>query len=163
MKKKLNISYRSDNELEKKLSNLYPYEFKVDGILVKSMEGLLQSLKTNDINEKEKLWNKYGTDAWRYGQKFNNWKNNQILYWIEKPIKRESIKYQNTISHFYDCLFENDEFRKNLKKSLKYNIDHSMGCTDINNTLLTKYEYLENLEKLRIKIKEKRFYNLFNI
>lgn len=163
MKKRLDLSYRSDNELEKKLSNLYPYTFIIDGIEVKSMEGFLQSLKTPNILNKKKIWKMYGVDAWKYGQKFNNWKNNQILYWEGDMIKRESILYTQLISKAYDCLFENEDFKNNLKLSLKYKITHSIGQTDISNTLLTKEEYIQNMERLRTKIKEKRFFNLFSV
>ena len=163
MKKTLNLSYRSGIELEKKLSNLYPYTFTIDEIEVKSMEGMLQSLKTNDINEKKKLWKMYGVDAWRYGQKFNNWKDNQLLYWNGESIRRNSLLYTQLISKSYDKLFENEEFKFNLKKSMKYNLTHSIGQTDVSNTLLTKDEYIGNMERLRGKIKEKRFFNLFNL
>jgi protein GP30.3 len=163
MKKILNLSYRSGIELEKKLSNLYPYTFEIDGIEIKSIEGFLQSLKTNDINEKRKIWDMYGVEAWRYGQKFNSWKDNQLLYWNGESIRRNSLLYTQLISKSYDRLFENKEFKSNLKRSMKYKLTHSIGQTDVSNTLLTKDEYIGNMERLRGKIKEKRFFNLFNI
>lgn len=162
MKKILNLSYRSEIELEKKLSNLYPYKFTLDGHVISSMEGMLQSLKTNDIKEKKKIWEMYGVEAWRYGQKFNNWKNNQLLYWNGESIRRNSLLYTQLISKAYDELFGNSEFKSNLKRSMKYKLSHSIGQTDVSNTLLTKDEYIGNMERLRGKIKEKRFFNLFN-
>ena len=104
-------------DLEKKLSNLYPYQFQIDGIIIESIEGFLQSLKTNDIYHKQKLWKMSGGLAWKYGQQFN-WKDEQVLYWQEKEINRHSIEYEKLIEYSYDCLFKNDDFRNNLKESI---------------------------------------------
>ena len=38
-----------------KLSNLYPYRFQIDGFIMESYEGFIQSLRTNDIIQKQKL------------------------------------------------------------------------------------------------------------
>jgi len=147
------------NGLEKRLSNLYPYEFEIDGIMVKSMEGFLQSLKTNDIYHKQKLWNLSGGLAWKYGQQFD-WKEKQTLYWQGKEINRKSEEYKKLIEYSYDCLFKNEQFVLNLKESIGYNLNHTIGNTDPHKTILTKNEFLYNLNRLRIKL---RFYNLFDI
>lgn len=164
MKKKiLDLSYRSDNELEKGLSNLYPYKFDIDGYKMESWEGFIQSLKTPCLEEKKVLWSLSGINAWKYGQKFNNWKDTQKITWNNKVYERESKEYQDLIKYSYDCLFENEDFQKMLKKSLKYNIKHSIGNHDPKQTMLTEEEYISNLERLREKIKEKRYFNIFNL
>ncbi len=161
MKKVLDLHYRSENKLAKSLSNLYPYIFIMEGYSLKSMEGFLQSLKTNNTNEKVKIWGMHGVGCWKYGQQFNNWKDNQILYWDEKPIHRHSEEYDLLIQKAYDSLLENEEFYENLRKSIGYKLTHSMGKTDKSDSLLTKYEYIDNMNRIRDKIKTKRFFNLF--
>ncbi|MDY0270794.1 hypothetical protein [Trichloromonas sp.] len=147
-------------DLEKKLSNLYPYEFEIDGVIIKSMEGFLQSLKTNDIYHKQKLWKLSGGLAWKYGQQFN-WKEKQTLYWQNKEINRHSNEYQKLIEYSYDRLFKNKEFVSNLKESIGHDLNHTIGNTNPYKTVLTKYEFLDNLNRLRDKLKPERFYNLF--
>lgn len=162
MKNILDISYQNDG-LSKRLSNLYPYEFEIDGYKMKSWEGFIQSLKTPDIELKKQLWGMYGYKAWKSGQKINWW-DKQELYWITKPIKRESNEYTELITRSYDCLYkQNKEYRKALKESLPYKLDHKIGKVGKSNTLLTKSEYLFQLDRLRNKIKSRNFYNLMNL
>jgi len=150
------------NGLEKRLSNLYPYEFEIDGIIMQSMEGFLQSLKTDDIYHKQKLWDLSGGLAWKYGQQFN-WKEKQLLNWQGEQINRHSEKYEKLIKYSYESLFKNEQFILNLKESIGYELNHSIGNTNPYKTILTKNEFLFNLNKLRDKLKPPRFYNLFDI
>lgn len=161
----IDISYNSKistNGLERRLSNLYPYEFTIDGYVMTSWEGFIQSLKTPDIRIKEKLWGLYGYQAWKQGQNINWW-DKQEVYWVDKPIDRHSDEYTDLITYSYNCLFEqNEEFRDTLKESIRYKLDHSKGKTNKSETLLTKGEYLEQMNRLRDKLKPNRFFNLFN-
>lgn len=164
MKKIIDISYNSKistNELERRLSNLYPYEFIIDGYKMTSWEGFIQSLKTPDIKIKQKLWGLYGYQAWKQGQNINWW-DKQEVYWIDKPIDRHSEEYIELITKSYDLLFEqNEDFRNTLKESLDYKLIHSKGKSDKSKTMLTEKEYLYQLNRLKNKIKPKRFFNLF--
>lgn len=47
----IDIHFRGEN-LEKSLSNLYPYQFDFDGITYASMEAFFGSLRTPDFIEK---------------------------------------------------------------------------------------------------------------
>lgn len=160
----INISYNSKvstNGLEKRLSNLYPYEFIIDDYKMSSWEGFIQSLKSPDLNVKEKLWGLYGYQAWKQGQNINWWEKQEV-YWIDTPIDRHSDEYTKLITYSYDCLFnQNEEFRNSLKESIGYKLDHTKGKTNKSETLLTKGEYLYQMERLRDKLKPKRFFNLF--
>jgi len=163
MKKVLDLHYRSENELAKSLSNLYPYTFMMDGYVIKSMEAFLQSIKVYDMNEKCNIWGMHGVKCWKYGQEFNNWKNTQILYDnFGRPVYRHSKEYDFLIQRAFDALFKNEDFKARLKESLPYNISHSMGKTDKNDSVLTKEEYINNMERLRDQLRERRFFNLFN-
>ena len=162
----INIRYTSEEStdnlnLERRLSNLYPYKFNIDGIEVSSMEGFLQSLKTNDDELKETLWTMHGYMAWKYGQNIDWW-STQTLYWMGRSIRRQSDDYIRLITRAYDCLFSNEDFKDAIIKSLPYKIDHSIGKTNRTRTLLTKSEYLGQLERLRDIVRPKRkFFGLF--
>jgi len=169
MKKQIiDISYNckepiNELNLERKLSNLYPYPFKMDGILIESWEGFIQSLKTPDKLIKRELWKLHGYQAWKQGQKIPWWED-QIVYWIETPIERQSKEYTNLITKSYDNLFEcNADFRKVLELSLPYKLDHSKGKTDKSRTLLTRKEYLFQMERLRKELRPNKFFNLMDL
>jgi hypothetical protein len=167
-KKTLDISYNSKENisglgLEKRLSNLYPYEFEMDGVKFSSWEGFIQSLKTPDVDVKRELWEKHGYQAWKSGQKISWWEKQEV-YWLTEPIDRHSTQYDILITKSYDCLYnQNEEFRKAIKESLPYKIDHSKGKTSKDKTLLTKKEYIEQLERLRKMAKPNRLFNLMNL
>lgn len=158
----IDIHYTGEG-LEKKLSNLYPYRFEIDGVIVESMEGFLQSLKCKNIDNKKTLWGMHGYKCWKYGQSFNQWKDDQLVYWNGQKIDRQSDEYTKLIERAFDCLFQNQDFKENLRLSLKDEVDHSKGKTDKKDSLLTKKEYIDNLNRLRDKLRPKRFYDLFNL
>lgn len=158
----LNIRFKNEG-LERKLSNLYPYTFIIDECEMESMEGFIQSLRTSDLLLKKNLWNKSGYNAWKLGQNIN-WTDKQELYWITTPINRHSDEYINLFNKAYDCLFEqNEEFKNNLKESIPYKLEHTIGTSNINKTLMTRLEFLNQLNRLRNKLTERKYYNLFEI
>lgn len=149
--------------LEKKLSNLYPYQFKIDGYIIKSFEGFIQSLKTPDNDIKKYLWSLHGFKAWKTGQKLVWWEKQQV-YWNGETIDRKSKKYDELITRSYNLLFEqNEDFRNNLKSSLPFKLDHSIGKCGKTKTLLTKSEFLYQLNRLRKKFKSNNFFDLMNL
>ncbi len=169
MKKQIiNISYNSKENtdclsLEKRLSNLYPYKFKMDGNLIESWEGFIQSLKTPDNKLKQHLWTLHGYQAWKQGQKISWWEKQEV-YWNNTPIDRHSKDYTNLITLSYDRLFEqNVDFRKALEDSLPYKLDHSKGKTDKHQTMLTKKEYIYQMERLRKQLRPNKFFNLMDL
>jgi len=157
----LDIRFKNGG-LSSKLSNLYPYRFEIDGFIMESYEGFIQSLRTNNIIEKQKLWKMYGYPAWKYAQQFD-WTIEQKLYWNDKEYDRHSNEYTELIKYSYDCLFENIDFKNSLKESIGDNLDHSIGSTNPYKTILTKKEFLDNLNRLRDKLNPPKFYNLFDI
>lgn len=169
MKKQVvDISYNckepiNDLLLERRLSNLYPYQFKMDGILIESWEGFIQSLKTPDRTLKRHLWTLHGYQAWKQGQKIPWWEKQEV-YWLDKPIDRHSKQYTDLITKSYDRLFEqNSDFRKALEESLPYKLDHSKGKTQKHQTMLTKKEYLFQMERLRKELRPNKFFNLMDL
>lgn len=157
----LDIRFKNGG-LSSKLSNLYPYRFQIDGFIMESYEGFIQSLRTNDIIQKQKLWKMSGYPAWKYAQQFD-WTIDQKLYWNGEEYDRHSNEYTELIKYSYDCLFQNVDFKNSLKESIGDSLDHSIGGTNPYKTILTKKEFLDNLNRLRDKITPPRFYNLFDI
>lgn len=64
------------------LSNVAPHIFVMDGIACDSMEGFLQSLKTDNQAEQINICQKVGFDAKHSGHVYNSqWKQTQTLHW----------------------------------------------------------------------------------
>jgi hypothetical protein len=71
------------------------------------------------------------------------------LYWQGKRINRLSDEYQKLLDRAYDALSENVNFQAALKASLPYMLTHSIGKTDMRKTVLTEYELISRLERIR--------------
>jgi hypothetical protein len=72
------------------------------------------------------------------------------LYWLGKPIKRESQEYQDLLDRAYQAMFDqSDSFRRALKASGNSTLTHSMGRTSPKETVLTVREFCSRLTKLR--------------
>lgn len=161
MKEKLDIKFKN-GELSSELSNLYPYRFVYGGYEMASMEGFLQSLKTQELSVKIPIFDTFGYEAWKNGQRFN-WQEKQELYWIETPINRHSKEYIKLISSAYDALYEqNEHYRDAIQRSLEYKLDHSIGNTDSKMTIMTRKEYLYQMNRMQKKAKNK-FFDLSSI
>ena len=100
MKNTIDIHFKGEN-LEKRLSNLYPYQFEFDGITYASMEAFFGSLRTPDFIEKQKLYSTFGIDSW----------------YKDKTINRHSTEYDELITAIFDALFTNEEFKQALRES----------------------------------------------
>lgn len=154
----IDIHFRGEN-LEKSLSNLYPYQFDFDGISYASMEAFFGSLRTHDFNEKQKLYLTYGLDSWYKGHKFS-WYEKQEVYYKDKIIKRHSSEYEDLITNAFDALFTNEDFKQALKESGDSKLTHRIGKTAKDKTLLTRKEFIGHLNRLRTKLNERKFFDL---
>jgi len=145
----IECTFRSDAS-GRKLSNLYPYKFDLDGFHCASMEGFLQSLKTDTPGFNAALRDMSGIKAWKEGQAFTTkWQKTQTLWWQHKPYNRQSPGYQNLIKRAYDALALNEEFAKNLMLTGDDELAHSIGNNDSALTVLTQAEFLYNLYRVR--------------
>ena len=158
MKNTINIRFRGIN-LEKRLSNLYPYQFEFDGITYASMEAFFGSLRTPDFIEKQKLYSTYGMDSWYKGHRFS-WYEKQEVYYKDKTINRDSREYENLITAAFDALFTNEEFKQALRESGNCKLTHTIGKTAKGKTLLTRKEFIGHLNRLRTKLNERKFFDL---
>lgn len=134
------------------LSNFAPHPFTLDGVEISSMEGFLQSLKFQSEDMAKYVCTLVGYAAKKKGQN-KNWKVTQTLYWLGKPIKRESKEYQDLLDRAYQAMFDqSDSFRRALKASGNSTLTHSMGRTNERETVLTVREFCSRLTKLRSKL-----------
>jgi hypothetical protein len=158
MRSTINIRFRGEN-LEKRLSNLYPYQFEFDGITYASMEAFFSSLRTPDFTEKQKLYTTYGLDSWYKGHKFS-WNEKQEVYYKDKAINRHSTDHENLITAAFDALCTNEDFKQALRESGNCKLTHTIGKTAKDKTLLTRKEFISHLNQLRTKLNERKFFDL---
>lgn len=129
------------------LSNLYPNEFLIDGMVCASMEGFLQALTHSDPIRRSFIITQYGTMA----KSMSNpgWKDRQLLYWNGQLYDRHEPEYQELLDRAYSALFTNHEFRQALRNTGNKKIVHTIGNHDPLRTILTEYEFCSRLELLR--------------
>lgn len=150
-KVKLDITSHSEYPINL-LSNFAETDFIFDGIKIKSMEGFLQSLKTNSTEAQEYICQLNGLQAKGMGKKLNKQRNYdfQNLYWRGKLINRNSEEYQNLLKKVYFARYQQDDnFRFALEYTKNYTLTHELGGTNPKRTLLTQEEFINNLNVLR--------------
>ena len=130
------------------LSNFAPHPFVIDEINCSSMEGFLQSLKFKSPEMQKEVYKLVGYAAKKKGYN-KNWYQNQILFWKGKEIKRESEEYQTLLDRAYTSLYKNTKFRKALEATHDAKITHTIGRSNIRETVLTKNEFCSRLTELR--------------
>lgn len=140
---------------ESALSNFAPHPFTIDGIECNSMEGFLQSLKFENPDMQKEVCKLVGKQAKFKGKK-KKWWRFQTLYWKGVSYKRDSEEYQILITRAYDCLFENQGFRKALQATGNSTLTHSMGKNKITETVLTEREFMKQLNRLRNKLEDSK-------
>jgi len=134
------------------LSNFSPFAFEIDGVQCNSMEGFLQSLKFADPNQQKEVCMLVGYAAKKAG-KGKNWQDTQTLWWRGKPFKRDSQQYQDLLDWAYMELRKNKDFQKALLDSGNELLTHSIGKSDITQTVLTEHEFCSRLMYLRQSLK----------
>lgn len=130
------------------LSNFAPHPFEMDGVTCASMEGFLQALKFKEPHMQKYVCSLIGRMAKGKG-KNKNWQQNQTLYWNGVEYRRDSLEYRNLIERAYTELGKNTSFRQALLSTHDAKLTHSMGRSNIKETVLTEREFIRNLERLR--------------
>ncbi len=145
----IHCDYRSTG-LAHQLSNLCNYEFELDGIKLGSMEAFLQSIKFVTDAEKQLVYPLYGVACFRAGQKGNAWKMTQTLQWNGVWYQRSSNEYQQLLERAYDALCaQSKPFRQALRQSEGRELRHDFGKTNMQDSVLTRIEYIYQLYRLR--------------
>lgn len=134
------------------LSNFAAHEFYIDNVKCSSMEGFLQSLKFRSIKKQEQVCLLLGKDAKNSTRRTLaqiRWRITHNLYWQGERINRFSDEYQKLLDKAYEALSKNPGFQKALRDASSYALTHSIGKTNKRKTVLTKYEFISRLERLR--------------
>ena len=134
------------------LSNFAEHPFVLDGVECQSMEGFLQSLKFRNPQKQRQvclLSGKAAKNAAKHTFSGLRWKITGKLYWQGKTRKRLSDEYQILLDRAYDELYKNEGFRAALKSTDGLILCHSIGRKDRRKTVLTEYEFISRLERLR--------------
>ncbi len=134
------------------ISNFAEYEFYVDGVKCKSMEGFLQSLKFKSKTKQKQVCLLSGAEAknsTRHIFAQLRWRITHKLYWQGRKMCRFSDEYQKLLDKAYKELCENAGFICALKNTGDYELTHSIGETDTRKTVLTEYEFVSRLIKIR--------------
>jgi len=125
------------------------------------MEGLLQSLKFKNPEMQKFVCTLVGFKAKMKG-KNKNWYVSQTLWWNGQPIDRHSQEYQDLLDSAYESLSQNKSFRKALLTTTGI-LTHSIGKSNVSETILTKSEFCGRLIKIREKLKtENKFIEIKN-
>lgn len=133
-----------------RLSNFTKRSFTFDEIPCRSIEGVLQSFKFEKPCEQKIVCGLWGSQAKLAGDLKADWKATQTLYWNERSYQRDSKEYQELITRLYTEVYrQNEQFRRDIKKSVKYNLVHSIGNSDPRDTVLTESEFIEQLVALQ--------------
>ena len=151
----LDLGYRNGG-LGKALSNLFSYPFVLDGVKCGGIEGFLQSLKFEGIEEQDMIAPLTGFEAYKVGQIANDdWRSVQTLWWRGKAYKRLSKGYHSLIERAYDaCYDQNPAFRQALFDSGVDVLTHKIGKHDPTMTTLTEWEYIYNMYRLRARAQQ---------
>lgn len=130
-----------------RLSNFTRREFVFDGVLCRSIEGVLQSFKYEMPAEQRIVCGLWGSQAKLAGG--SDWKEAQMLFWQGCAYPRESDAYGLLLARLYRAVYEQDAgFRADIHRSKRYRLTHSIGSDDPKETVLTEAEFLRLLHEL---------------
>lgn len=145
----INVGYRSKEDIAQMLSNLFPYKFKFKGKKFNCIENFFQGIKFKDKKVQNYVFEYFGTQAVHLKAATQyNWKENGIVYWQGKPIKRDSKDYELLIDELYISAIQNPIYR-NVLLNCDRPIIHSIGESEKNKTTFTRYEFEFQLNCLK--------------
>ena len=131
------------------LSNFTPHPFVLDGVKINSMEGFLQSLKFEQFEQQVEVCQLVGIRAKMRGKNKKWWKW-QKLFWQGKEYKRDGQEYQALLDKAYWAMYvQNQGFRTALNSTNGAVLVHSIGKSNIRETVLTQAEFCSRLMKMR--------------
>lgn len=134
------------------LSNFSPTDIVFDDVQIKSMEGFLQSLKTNNPEKQKKICMLVGIKAKHAGSNLNEERKYDFknLYWKGKKYDRESSEYRDLLNRVYKARYEQDmNFYYSLYTTKGRTLTHKLGSNDIKRSVITENEFVDILTNLR--------------
>lgn len=139
------------------LSNFLERTFVFDGVICKSAEGLLQSLKFGDVVQQETICKLEGREAKAVGATRNEiWQSTQTLWWKGRPMSRQGKDYQTFLDTVYQTVADQcEDFRDALLATGVGDLTHSIGSSDPAITVLTSQEFCSRLLRLRQALRDR--------
>ena len=145
----INVGYKLKGPYAKVLSNLFPYSFTFKGKKLNSIEGFFQGIKFKDKKTQDFVLEYSGLDSNNIKVASDyDWKKTGIIYWQGKSIKRDSKEYDDLIDELYISAIQNPLYR-NVLKTCDKDVIHSIGTTEKENTVFTRYEFEYQINCLR--------------
>lgn len=130
------------------LSNFYPHEFDFEGVHCGSIEGFLQSLKTNDVERQILVCALSRKEAKM--RSTDTWKKEQNVYWNGHSYNRHGNHFHFLVRRAYRTMLNQcPKFREALKATDTKRIYHSIGNPNPHDTILTEKEFCDILTELR--------------
>ena len=87
----------------------------------------------------------------------------QRVNYLGNEIDRHTEEYNQQITRAFDALHENPDFKKALEQSECYELQHTIGRSNKHVSLLTEQEFIAQLNRLRNKKNERKFFNLLEL
>ena len=115
------------------------------------MEAFIQSLKVRDIEVQDDVCSKTALFCYNIRYMFDDWRKTGTVYWQEKAIKRQDKEYFLLLTKAYESLLKQSPLFYYALKKVKtngYTLIHSIGCDDVDETLLTPNEFTAILDHL---------------
>ncbi len=137
------------------LSNFAKHEFYIDDVKCSSIEGFLQSLKFRNVKKQKQVCLLSGKDAknsTRHTFAQIRWRITHNLYWKGNRINRFSDEYQKLLDRAYCELSKNTDFIRALFETAEKELVHSIGKNDARKTILTEYEFIYRLSRIRDEV-----------
>jgi predicted NAD-dependent protein-ADP-ribosyltransferase YbiA (DUF1768 family) len=139
------------------LSNFAPHKFVFDGVHCASMEGFLQALKFEDVATQREVCGLIGKEAKARGRERNDaWQSTQTLWWNGYAYPRDSEDYQALLDRAYAALGQNSHFQQALLATESDPLTHSIGEQELRLTVLTEYEFVSRLLRIREELQQHR-------
>jgi hypothetical protein len=138
------------------LSTFSAHAFVFDGVSIASMEGFLQSLKFDRVDEQKDVCGLAGYKAKTRGAFRNeHFQECQTLYWNGGTYDRHGSGYADLLDRAYQALCDqNSGFRNALLATYSAPLTHSIGSSDPKLTILTAREFCDRLTMLRTQCQE---------
>ncbi len=146
----INVGYKFHGAMPKVLSNLFQYEFYFKGHKLQSLEGIFQGFKIKDKKAQKLLFKYHGLNSnnIKMAQDYD-WKEDGVVYFQGKAIKRDSKEYDDFIDEMYVSILQNPLYRNCLKKVGQKYILHALGGKTKFDTVFTRYEFEYELNALK--------------
>lgn len=132
------------------ISNLAHNEFVFDGVKCASIEGFLQSLKTENIDKQIEICASYGGSAKKISRELEDWKKTETVHWKGKSYNRNSEAFKKLLLSAYKaCYDQNEIYRNALNSTIGKNLTHISGKKNKTDTILTADEFINILNAIR--------------